>query len=549
MHRIRKACTIFIIFILITGIISGCGVKVDVNGSKNTAEEPKKDSGAVVPQEVVVAASSDVGIEQLDAAGYNGLMQVYPMIYDALVEYGEKGEILPSLAESWEISPDEKVYTFHLRKGVKFSDGTLCNADAVKFSIERWANKPDYEWLNVSKNLEKVEVVDTHTIKLHFSTGYYQTLTELSYPRPLRVMSPSSVEPAGDPDGKFVKPIGTGPWKVENYVKEQKAVLVKNTNYWKNEPNLDKLIIKVITDPQTRVLSLQSGEVDLSGGQMGNIPLESLSVLEKDSNTKVQSTESTVSYFLVFNTNEEIFNDVKVRKAINYGINKKSIVDNLFNGIGSPAKGLFQFTVPYVTKDNNKGYEYDINKAKQLLEEAGWADTDGDKILDKDGKALKIPLVLQVDEFPEWKGICEAIQADLFNIGIEVELKMLERAAYYDALWKNKEYSLLIYRTYSDGWNPYAFLTSLFHSKDDQPAVAYGTKELDSLLDQVPSASNDEERQKIYDSIFKLMHDEVMCAPIYYPNEVFVTNTRIEGFEFGPTTYGPVIWEKIRVKK
>lgn len=535
MIKIKKYFISFIICILVVMSMLGCEKKSNVENSKDKQAS----------QELVVAISSDTEINGLDAAGYKGLMQAYPLIYDSLVEYGEKGKIIPSLAESYKISSDGKTYTFYLKKGVKFSDGTPFDAKAVEFSIKRWANKPQHSWLNVSKNLKNIEIIDDYTIKLSFNAGYYRTLTELTYPRPLRIMSPTSVEPKGDPNGKFVKPIGTGPWKVEEYIKEKQTTFIKNDNYWGEKPKINKLVFKVIPDPQTRALALQSGEIDLSGGQMATIPMESLNVLKKNSELKVLSTEGTTSYFLIFNDKNKMLNDKKVRKAINYATNKKDIVKNLFNKIGNPAKGLFQPTVPYVTKDNNKGYECNVQKAKKLLKEAGWKDSNGDDILDKDGKDMKISLALQVEEYPEWKPMCEVIQSDLAKVGIKVELKIFEKAAYYDELWKNKSCDLIVYRTYSDAWNPYGSLTSLFHTTDKGTSVAYASKDLDELIDSIPNAANDTERQKVYDEIFQLMYDEAVCVPIYYADEVFVTNTQVKNFKFGITTYNPVVWEKV----
>lgn len=496
-----------------------------------------------------MAVADDPGFDQLDAAYYKGLIQAYPMIYDSLVEYGEKGKILPALAASWEISPDGKIYTFYLRKGVKFSDGTPFNADAVKFSLERWRQKPEHSSITASKALEQIEVVDSYTIKLHYNVCYYPILTELTYPRPVRIMSPSAVTPAGDPNGKFIKPIGTGPWMVESYTKDQQAVFVINPNYWGEKPKLSKIVLKVIPDPQTRVLALKSGEVDLAGGQMSNIPLESLQSLTKDSKLELKRTEGTTSYFLIFNYNNEFFQDVRIRKAINFAINKKVMVDSLLGGVGKPAHGLFQFTVPYVTKSNNKGYSYDINKARELLAEAGWKDTNGDGIVDKNGKSLKVSLTLQNVEYPEWKPMCEAIQGDLAKAGIQVNLKMLECAAYYDEIWKSKGYEIIIYRTYSDSWNPHGFLASLFHAAKDKPAVAWSDPKLELLIDKVLSTMNETERQKIYDEIFQMIYEQAMCVPLYYPEEIMAVNSRVQGFKFGTTSYCPVKWERLFVTK
>lgn len=497
-------------------------------------------------KEITVATSIDPKMDHLDAASYEGSVNgAYPMIYDSLVEYGAKGEIKPALAESWEISPDGKTYTFHLRKDVKFSDGTAFNSAAVKFSVERWAHKKEHEWLNVAKNFEALEIVDDSTLKFHFKTNYYLTLAEFTYPRPFRIMSPSSVEPAGDPNGKFVKAIGTAAWVLADYTKDVQTVFTPNLNYWGSKPKVDRLTWKVIPDAQTRVLALQNGTLDAAGGELGKLPLESVGLFGKDKKTEIVKQDSTTSYFLVFNNSKDTFSDVRLRKAINYAVNKDAITNQLFDGLGSPAKGLFQETNPYVTKENNKGYSYDPEQAKKLLNEAGWSDTDKDGVVDKAGKPLTISLVLQSAEFPEWKPICEAIQHQLGEIGIKVELKEKETAAYYDSLWKNKDYDLLIYRTYSDAYNPLGFLSSLFYATDKQPAVAFGSKKLTELIDKASVSLTEAERTTIYNEMFQLMYDEAYCVPVFYPKDIFVKAERLADFQLGTSVDKPVLWEKL----
>ncbi|NUU62503.1 nickel ABC transporter substrate-binding protein [Paenibacillus sp. JW14] len=473
-------------------------------------------------------------------------MNVHAMIYDGLVEYGEKGEILPALAESWEISEDGKVYTFHLRKGVKFSDGTDLNAAAVKFSFERWIKDPANS-LNIATAMQSLEAVDDLTIRMTFNKAYYPFLTELSFARPVRIISPSAVEPAGDPDGTFVKAIGTGAWMAESYKTDQEAVLVRNPYYWGEKPKLAKIILKVIPDPQSRVLALQNGSVDLAGGQLGKIPVESLPVLQKDSTLSVQEAPGTNSHFLAFNGNNPVLQDVKVRQAINLAINKKSIVQDLMGGIGKEAKGLFPQTVPYVTEANSTWYGFEPEQAKALLAKAGYSDTDGDGIVDKAGVPLTLNFVLQESEFPEWKSIGELIQSELKDIGIDVKLQVLEPNAYYDALWKTKDYDLIIYRTYDDAYNPHAFLLSLFHKTGDAPAVVWSDAKLEALIDKAVGTTDLKKRQSAYDDIFKKLYQEAMFAAVYFPDDIFVVNNRVKNFKLGYTTFTPVFWNQLDV--
>ncbi|MCM3341129.1 ABC transporter substrate-binding protein [Paenibacillus sp. MER TA 81-3] len=509
-----------------------------------------KESSEAAPSEakqITVASSTDSGINRLDAASYEGMMQAYPLIYDSLVEYGEKGEIQPALAESWDISPDGKEYTFHLRKDVQFSDGTPFNAEAVKFSVDRWANKPEHDWLLTSKNLTSVKVIDEFTVKLTFTKHYYLTLAELSYPRPFRIMSPTSVEPAGDPEGKFVKAIGTTAWVQEEYKQDVQTVFTPNSTYWGVKSGIDKLTFKVVPDSQSRVLAAQNGTIDIAGGEVSKIPLESLSLLKNGEKTKLATQKGTASYFLVVNDANAAIADKKVRQAINYAVDKQSIARDLFDGTGSPATGILPTTNAYVSEDSNKGYSYNPEMAKQLLNEAGWKDANGDGTVEKEGENLVFSLVLQTEEYPEWKPLAEAVQDQLSKVGIQVELKVLEQASYYDALWKNKEYDLLIYRTYADAFNPLGFLMALFYKTNEAPAVAFGTEQLSSLIDRAAATLTDEERFKAYNDIFQLMNEEAMSVPLFYPDDLFVVNNRISDVQLGATTFRPIVWEKLRL--
>ncbi|WP_044477140.1 nickel ABC transporter substrate-binding protein [Paenibacillus antibioticophila] len=549
-RRLISSLTLTLLVVVL--VVAGCsnnGQSSNSTNAANTGNEQQQSTSAgdaAKEQALKVAISADSGLDQLDAGTYKGSMTVHAMIYDGLVEYGEKGEIKPALAESWEISEDGKVYTFHLRQGVKFSDGTPFNAEAVKFSFERWIKDPA-NTLNVATSLEALEVVDEHTVTMNFSKSYYPFLTELSFARPVRIISPSAVEPAGDVNGQFVSPIGTGAWMAESYKTEQEAVLVANPYYWGEKPKLTKIVLKVIPDPQSRVMALQSGDIDIAGGQLGKIPVESIPVIEGDASLSLERTPGTNSHFMIFNYDTPALQELNVRKAINLAINKASIVNDLMNGIGSEATGLFPMTVPYVTESNQTWYGFEPEEAKRLLAEAGYGEADGEGVVSKSGEPLELNLVLQQAEFPEWKPFAELIQSELQEIGIRVNLQVLEPNAYYDALWKTREYDLILYRTYDDAYNPHSFLLSLFHATGEAPAVVWSDAKLEALIDQAVGTTNLEERQTAYDSIFAQMYEQAMFAAIYFPDDVLVRSQRVTGYKAGYTTFTPIFWNQLNV--
>lgn len=498
-------------------------------------------------QELTVTYPTDIMANKIDASSYNGAITVYSMIYDALVNYGEDGTIEPGLAESWEVEEKngKMEITFHLKEDVKFSDGTPFNADAVKFTLERTKILNPKDKTSVVQNLEEVEVVNEHTVKLVYDTYLYPILKQLTFPRPIRIMSPTAVDPEGDTNGTFIKPIGTGMWVVEDYVQDQYAVFARNPYYWGEKPILEKVTFKVIPDAQTRSLALQSGDVDMTGGSFGRILPETVPVLEKKDDIVVESELGTMTYYLLFRYNKDPFTDTLVRKAINYAIDKDNMVSAV--GIGEPAEGYFASTVDYVTDENSHNYPYDVDEAKRLLAKAGWADTDGDGIVEKDGNPFEVNLVYQVVDYPEWGRMCELIQEDLRKVGIKAELVKLESAAYYDRLWTSRDFDLLIYRTYTSQWNPEGMITGhfIYPSQVGDEAVTFGNPRLNELIGSVLTIRSEDERQDTYDQIFKEIYDEAACVPLYYCENIYAMNSRVKGFEFGTNDYEPQLWEKL----
>ncbi|AFQ42586.1 ABC transporter substrate-binding protein [Desulfosporosinus meridiei] len=521
-------------------ILSGC--------SKNAATNDQEGTKA---KDVVVAIYRDGAMEDLDAATYNGPHFLYKMIYEGFVEDGGEGQILPQLATGWDISPDGKTYTFKLREGVKFSDGTDFNAEAVIFNLKRWVNNKRHSTLR-SFNVESMEAVDPKTVKIVFKDGAYPILTELTYPRPVRFLSPSSItEVPGEVMGKFNKPVGTGPWMLESYAKDQEFTLVPNPYYWGEKPKVNKITFKVITDGQARVLALQSGEVDILGGDLiGKIPMESLLELKNSGKFATYTQGTMCSHFIAFNQKIEALQDKNVRLAMNYAINKQSIAADLFDGIGLEAKGLYQEGVPYTTGENNYGFSNDKEKAKELLDAAGYKDTNGDGIRDKDGKNLEFNFVLSTAEFPEWKPLAEFVQSEFTAVGIKVNLNTLDKNGYEDATMNTKAFDLALMRTASDSWMPHGSLLELFSIlPTSNAAKAWYDQGFYNNIIKTLNTLDETERQKNYDGVFKFISEEALTIPIYYPITSFAVNPeRIDGFEIGVNNYAPIEWQKLDVK-
>ncbi len=533
--------------------LCACGSGGGLEESASALGEEAVSSGQAVAadgeKEIVVAIYKDGAMEELDAATYNGPHFLFKMIYEGFVEDNGDGTLEPVLATQWDISEDGKTYTYHLREGVKFSDGTDFNAGAVAFNLKRWMNNDRFSSLT-SYAVDNIEIIDDYTIAVTYTDAAYAILLEQTYPRPNRFLSPSSIENDGSTTGVFSTPVGTGPWMLESYVKDEEFTLVPNPYYWGEKPQVDRIRFKVITDAQARLLALKSGEVDIIGGDlMGKIPMESLNELRNSGEFDTYVTGTMCSHFISFNEDNEIFQDKNVRQALNYAVNKKSIAEDLYDGNGLEAHGMYQDSVPYVTSENSYAYPYDTARAIELLETSGWMDSDGDGIREKGGQKLSFTFVYSVDEFPEWKSLAEYLQAAYSEIGVQIQLSCLDKNGYADAT-TSKNFDICLRRTASDSWVPHSSLKELFYPYADRDyALVWTDENLQSMINDALLCLNEDERQEKYDAVFSCICEEAYSVPVYYPTTSFAVNgNKVDGFEVGVNNYAPVAWEKLNVK-
>ncbi|MCL6559088.1 MAG: nickel ABC transporter substrate-binding protein, partial [Firmicutes bacterium] len=451
MKSFKRLVAMGVVIALACFMAAGCGQK-----------DPK--SGAAgVPQELTVAILKDTG--SLNPHLYDSDMGAQSLVYEPLVNLDKQGKIIPWLAKTWEMLDGGRKIIMRLREDVKFTDGQPFNAAAVKQNFDAvLANANDHSWLPLVDKIARVDVVDEYTAAFELKEPYPYFLLELTMVRPVRFLSPGGFAS----DGRtFARPIGTGPFILKEYEKDQKAVFVRNENYWGDKPKLEKVTLKLVTDPNTRISALMAGELDLliSTGETTVTYIDLLS-LEKNSDLVTASQMGDICNFLSINPSREPLNDRAVREAVALTVNKHEIVQAAYKDKEKVAETMFSPRVPEVL-GQTKAPARDVVKARRILAEAGWVDPDGDGYLEKNGKKLEFTYMLRSDVSSQ-KVVAEIIQAQLKEVGIKMDINAVERATYFDRK-KSGEYGIMPDITWGIQYDPQSIFKSF---RDYRPYLA-----------------------------------------------------------------------------
>jgi nickel transport system substrate-binding protein len=533
-RKFKSFISLLVLLVILSTFFTGCSSNVS---TKNSDTVQKQDS--VQPKVLTFSWSEDIG--ELNPHMYSpNQMFAQAMVYESLVYYGEGGKIEPWLAESWDISKDGKEYIFHLRKDVKFSDGSAFNAAIVKKNFDVvLANAKSHEWLELISQIKTTEVIDEYTFKLTLKNQYYPALQELTLIRPLRFLGEAGFPDNGNTHEGIKKPIGTGPWVLSEYKKGEYAAFIRNEHYWGTKPQLDKVIVKVIPDGEARVLAFEKGEIDLIFGD-GLISQDSFKYLKETGKYEAHLSEPTSTRMILLNSNRGATKDLKVRLALQHAMNKQAVIDSIFYGMEKKADALFSPNFPYADVPL-KPYEYDIEKAKQLLDEAGWKRVDGKPFRERDGKPLELELLfISTDNIQ--KAIAEFIQGDLSKIGIDVKLKSVEKQSYFQNAFQGN-FDLLFTATWGAPYDPHSYvswMTDTSESGGTDYRAQLGLpmkKELDKKIDQVLLSTDEQLRKALYTDIFTTLHEQAVYVPISYQSSIAVYHKHVSGVQFSPQKY------------
>jgi len=465
--------------------------------------EGEKTANEVVKDEIVYANFRD--IRDLNPHNYAGELYAQNILYEGLVKISPKGEIVPSLAENWEISEDGKEYTFHLRKGVLFSDGEKFDANAVKANFDAiMDNKDRHGWLESVRLFNKFEVVDENTFKIYLNEPYFPMMIELGVIRPFRFVSPKAFKNGTTKDG-VNEYIGTGPYVLKQNTVDQEAIFKVNEKYWGEKPKVKIIRVKVIPDGQTRALALEKGEIDLLFGK-NMIDAETMEKFSTMKGFETKMSEPLSTRMMIVNTTKGALQDKNVRKAIQHVLDKKAISESIFGGSELPADYLLAKTVKYADVDTVV-YDYSLEEAGKLLDEAGWK-------LDANGKPLTIKLNYNNSSVSE-KSISEYFQQQLAKIGVDLVINGEEEQSYRDDM-KAGNFEISFNISWGTPYDPQSFFGGM-----RMPAV-YGDYAAQEGLADKETIRNDiyeglittseEKRQELFADVLKKLADEAVSS-------------------------------------
>lgn len=514
----------FVVSIITLLIVTGC---TSAPESSTSTGNNSGDRGSSSSNELIIAVLSDAtqidphtGTDIPSANVYHG------KIYEGLVKQDENMEIQPALATEWE-SIDDLTWEFTLREDVTFHDGTPFNAEAVKKNFERITSEEIASpRATLYDMIEEIKIIDEHTVQFITEYPFAPLLANLAHYAG-GIVSPTAAAEYGKELGQH--PVGTGKFKFEEWTPGSHVTLSTYQEYWGDIPAYDSVVFNVVPEDSTRIAMVETGEAHLAEP----VPVTEIERIENSDSMKLNRSEGLGTDYIGFNVQKAPFDDVKVRQAVNYAIDVDQIISGVYNNVGVAAKGPMGPGVWGYSEDI-EGYDYDIEKAKALLKEAGFEDGFKTSIWTNDNQA-------RVD-------VAEVVQSQLKGIGIEAEINIMEWGAYLEAT-SNGEHDMFILgwsnMTGDADYNQYF----LFHSDavgNPGNRTFYVNEKVDDLINLGRQETDPEKRLAIYKEAQQIQVEEAPSIFLRYDEDLVAVNKSVEGFWMHPA--GIYMIDDVKIK-
>jgi peptide/nickel transport system substrate-binding protein len=443
------------------------------------------------------------------------------VIFNGLVAVNADFSQVPDLAESWD-NPDEKTYVFKLRPNVKFHDGSTLTSEDVKYTFETILdekfNSPSRSFFTP---IDKIETPDPNTVKFTLKSPFGPFLSYLD----MGIVSKAAVEKMGKDYGN--KPIGTGAFKVDNWATGDSINLSAHEGFFQGRPNLDRLTVKIVPDNSARVVALESGDLDFVQSPLSP---QDVTRTQQAGKLKVERTPAAGYTYVNLNTSDPILADKKVRQALSYLVNKKQLIETIYKGIGQPANGPI---VPGMwAYADLPSYDYNPDKAKQLLDEAGWQ-VGADGIRAKDGKRLELT-VRTHSEDPDRRQVIQVIQSELQKVGVDAKAATTDFAALLNDLTDAKHQLAVL------GWlNLSDPDRATFRQFTTDGAANYGrykNEQVDKAIKEARVTLDKAKAKQLYSDALKQVVDDAPYIFIQYQEYISLYQPKVQGFAINPVT-------------
>ncbi len=450
-------------------------------------------------------------------------------IFNGLTKYDRNITINGELAESWDISPDGLKIVFYLRKGVKWHDGVEFTSDDVLFTYQTVTDpKMPTPYGSIYGPVEKIEALDKYTVKVTYKETYAPALESWGMG-----IIPKHALLGKDLTSPEVNrsPVGTGPYKLKEWVTGQKIVLEAFGDYYERKPGINKFIARIIPDTATMFLELKFGGIDFMGLTPPQYKLQADSSFFKRHFQKFRYPSFGYTY-LGYNHLHPLFSDIRIRQAIARSINKKDIIEGVLLGYGSPCTGPFP-PESWAYNPNVRDYDYDPEKAIEIFSELGWK-KGKNGLLEKDGKVFSFTVIVNQGNEARIK-TAQIIKEQLKNVGIELNIKVLEWQAMLHEFIHKKRFEAVIM-----GWalsrDPDIY--DIWHSSKTKEGefnfISYNNADIDKLLAAGRQTFSIEKRMKIYHKIHEILAQEQPYTFLYVPDALPVLHKRFKGVEKAP---------------
>ncbi len=479
-------------------------------GGSTETTAAAESTGNIGKTDIVVGMAAD--IVTMDPANQQDTTSSVFMkhVYSTLVEIDDDGNLVGDLATKWEVSEDGTSFTYWLNENATFSDGTPVTAEDVKFTYDRAKEMPKTK-SNTSK-IQEVVVDNEHqvTIKLTQSYAPFKTIPTNSN---LSIVSKAAVEKAGEAYGDVDNLVSSGPFVVTEWVPNDHYTLVRNENYWGEMPIATSITVRVIPEASARVIALEAGEIDV----VWSVDAIDCPNVEGNPDTILLSQPSSSIEYIGMNTSKEKFSDVRVRQAINMAIDQQSFIDAIIEGRGVPANSYINAMIPGYTEES-KGYDYNVEEAKKLMAEAGYADGFDCSIIVNGSTRTRS---------------AEMVQAQLAEIGINVTVDTYEWGAMLEMLSKGEHEMFIL------GWSNSSFdadgsTYQLFHSSNHGATGnrAWLTDEkVDQLIEEAQKEMDESKRMELYKELQFRLEELAPWVPLYYRDDNVGIRADLKGFK------------------